>query len=922
MKIQILSFLTLFSLFIAGSCSDAIEFDSHDNLGPLSDEINFNVSTDWNETTNSRASADTDRILKDVIPLALENGKDSIYLHIFEESELKTTDSNTRGPFQKGLFSDMSVTGFKFNHSTGWDGTAAPDFMYNVKYQESDGYYKIPDGNEKYVWPNDNYDVRFYSVMPYGAGTLSSSSTKGEPTLTYSVPSSVISQNELFVGQSPIIHSDQQRRTPMKMEMERALASIRFEESDDLLEDMILSYIQISNVRYRGTYSFKSKTWDPNVYYTTEYSMYVDKKIPNGEGTPLTNAYQNIFLIPQSTLSNPINLSVSFTDSQASMDAFTLTTPLKMTFEAGKSYVLRISTSNVIVEDELIISAPDTLQLSTSNFSDLGELKIESRRLFKKKTDNTVLARMPLNYNLNYYEYNSATGEYDIPLDYEPSWLNLEENSSNDYWGDNYGDTNTGSTEYYLSYSTNASINYETQYNNKLKNAATKGSTAKPWNLANSTGGETNENTANCYIINSPGTYSIPLVFGNAIKNGSYNSDLHTNICNHNDPSQCKNPQVIHEYPITAIQWSESNYIKYNVDQPYIYNFKPSNMTIEEFLPSVDIRWQDKSNLITNVKFNADRTRIIFTVTKANIAQGNAYIVLKDAAEGDIWGWHIWVTPYQPGIEDKTVTDKNGKETIFMPYNLGWVDSSIRYPKQRVRLEVTQELSGKKADCILQCEELTRIKGSSVTWLQGYPFPCYSTRNIQDRDYWDDLITPGDTHDMRLCLLITFSMWNSSSGYIPYYYNLWDSGKTNGDISNWLKYEQTKNLYDPCPAGYQVSGLYAYTSFTNNELNANSLEYHNTNEKIDPGLTGAISYYCNPDKTGDVITFPTTDIVIDNRVVKQNKTLLLTPYASGEEYRTFTPCVNITNGCIKFNETDLSTGSKPVYLQIRPIREL
>ena len=165
-------------------------------------------------------------------------------------------------------------------------------------------------------------------------------------------------------------------------------------------------------------------------------------------------------------------------------------------------------------------------------------------------------------------------------------------------------------------------------------------------------------------------------------------------------------------------------------------------------------------------------------------------------------------------------------------------------------------------------------------------------------------------------------MWNSSSGYIPYYYNLWDSGKTNGDISNWIKYEQTKNLYDPCPAGYQVSGLYAYTSFTNNELNANSLEYHNTNEKIDPGLTGAISYYCNPDKTGDVITFPTTDIVIDNRVVKQNKTLLLTPYASGEEYRTFTPCVNITNGCIKFNETDLSTGSKPVYLQIRPIREL
>ena len=55
--------------------------------------------------------------------------------------------------------------------------------------------------------------------------------------------------------------------------------------------------------------------------------------------------------------------------------------------------------------------------------------------------------------------------------------------------------------------------------NDGLKNATALGTASAPYNLSNSTGAATVENTANSYLISAPGHYRIPLVYGNAIKN-------------------------------------------------------------------------------------------------------------------------------------------------------------------------------------------------------------------------------------------------------------------------------------------------------------------------------------------------------------------------------------------------------------------
>lgn len=44
-------------------------------------------------------------------------------------------------------------------------------------------------------------------------------------------------------------------------------------------------------------------------------------------------------------------------------------------------------------------------------------------------------------------------------------------------------------------------------------------------------GNSISQTTANCYVVSKPGIYKFPLVFGNALKNGSVNSLSYTMGC-------------------------------------------------------------------------------------------------------------------------------------------------------------------------------------------------------------------------------------------------------------------------------------------------------------------------------------------------------------------------------------------------------
>ena len=158
--------------------------------------------------------------------------------------------------------------------------------------------------------------------------------------------------------------------------------------------------------------------------------------------------------------------------------------------------------------------------------------------------------------------------------------------------------------------------------------------------------------TANCYLVHAAGNYKLPLVYGNAIKNGEVNtpafnpggettSTYCANFVNHNDDA------------ITG-PWITKN--GSGID---------AGMNISAV--SAELLWQDVSGLISAVSVGGDYLK--FTV--GTYAPGNALIAVKDGSGTILWSWHIWAT--EDDLSNTTVVATGSHNYTVAPVNLGWV---------------------------------------------------------------------------------------------------------------------------------------------------------------------------------------------------------------------------------------------------------
>ena len=128
--------------------------------------------------------------------------------------------------------------------------------------------------------------------------------------------------------------------------------------------------------------------------------------------------------------------------------------------------------------------------------------------------------------------------------------------------------------------------------------------------------------TANCYMVHAPGTYKLPLVYGNAIKNGQLNERAYNPgngylFYNHNDD------------PITA-PWITKGTGGTGINKGMGIN-----------AVSASVLWQDSQGLISSPAIS--NHYLTFTVPAETIAGGNAVIVIKDGSDNILWSWHIWI---------------------------------------------------------------------------------------------------------------------------------------------------------------------------------------------------------------------------------------------------------------------------------------
>ena len=369
---------------------------------------------------------------------------------------------------------------------------------------------------------------------------------------------------------------------------------------------------------------------------------------------------------------------------------------------------------------------------------------------------------------------------------------------------------------------------------------------------------KSSRSTANSYIVRGPGYYRIPVVYGNALKNGSNNNGAYWNTAgslkyfvNHADES------------ITTPWISDCNTV-IEIDGTGVY---------DTCVPS--ILWQDcPEDVITDISIpltaNANSEDYIdFRVTDA-IKPCNAVIQIKikdglPGAGAAIWSWHIWIVPDELGLTYTPVTNHDGRTVNMLTANVGQLPVFHRgYPAQDmyVRFKTADDAS-KAATTVLK---VTRPEYISSTSYQVSPH--------YQRGRKDPMMTadPFGTGDRSAGTYKGSGFSTQSKGTIGQsiqnpgkfftsgdnqwwsgttYRNLWDATLSSVVSDNA---SSVKTVYDPCPAGYKVSRGMDFTGFTKSG-GSSSLANSNIIGEWQSGF-----YFARYDGDTEGIFFPQTGI--------------------------------------------------------------
>jgi hypothetical protein len=371
-----------------------------------------------------------------------------------------------------------------------------------------------------------------------------------------------------------------------------------------------------------------------------------------------------------------------------------------------------------------------------------------------------------------------------------------------------------------INVSTQASV---TPLNNNLamRTPAPLGTPAAPWDLSTA-GGTSPRNTANCYIINGPGSYKLPLVYGNAIRDGADNTPAYKNTGGTLD--------------------NFINHAGNPISSPYVNEHATPADAI--------VVWMDSPGLITNPRLtgSGQYQSLAFEVARETIAQGNAVVAVRDASGVILWSWHIWAAHPDKAFDVSTPANnvfeiEGGSGVIYkvMKTNIGWVSNTGReHPARKVTVKLRQSGSGKTATFTVNqsagADDLTLGRSPYFQWGRKDPMPPAKTNNNNDeitlsgsRIWTNTNVVSGSIPNAIKNPNITYgggSRWHGES-----YHNLWSATMTLNASASAVADMTTnvKTIYDPSPAGFRVPVMDVFSGLTdtNFEFQAGLIDGYN-----------------------------------------------------------------------------------------------
>lgn len=639
-------------LVMPTACNDDLGYQ---NVGGQQIGFKLTAPDTWHEGMPINENAPTTHCTS---VRALSGGDTKLYLHtVVADNPAEEKATVTRGTPVKGTaafqerykrfsLSGICYTGEYPDEEAGAQNDWTTEYAYNLYYDTTTG--KAEKESDKLFWPT-NGQVRFFAFAPTvedfnGLGTdgtleLSEATEKGSPTLTYTVPVDVTKQVDLMTVCNPV----KAATTPeVELNFGHALTAVQIKCGNGMLAGKITK-VTIAGIYGKGKQVIGSKTWTPLDEHQAAYTISneitlspstdedIADKIHVPENTPIagTDTDNLTFMLLPQTLPEGATMTIIFTDDATKTER-TLTGSLAgQTWEAGKIVTYSVSPSSIHIS---------------------AKVEFNKKGITADNPTGDIIPYSGVWYDAAYTAKAEVTQEgvdtktIDIPADKVKFQYRLKDS---DPWADCTSDANGLLT-------IAAQPAYETM-NSGFDKTRENGSEDNPYSLPSEYGGE----TANCYLVDKAGYYSLPLVYGNGYLTL---------------PAEADNPDGFKYFP----------------------NHKDEKITSSSISGAEDavLCWQDAPDLIDPASVKVKGENLVFRIRKQTLTQGNALLAVRNASNEIIWSWHIWVTPYKTSFyKDFYTSSAEGNSYELAQYNLGWCDHHAHNESRTFSLQAVIDMS-------------------------------------------------------------------------------------------------------------------------------------------------------------------------------------------------------------------------------------
>ncbi len=694
-------------------------------------------------------------------------------------------DAATRSDFQNSIGAPFGAFACK-------NGSGKPDFFYNEKVN-ANGNMVSPK-----AWTSDEASLQFYAVYPFvessNPNVKLTQTVAGElPCIDFTTPTDIANQIDLMTASTQNINHTNTGggEHVVPLTFYHSLTAIRFGVGSNLSWAKTIKSVEFQGVYSKGRYDIKTKTW-------SNQSTAQNYKLDN-IGVSTSAAVNNVilkdgntFLMVPQTLPTGAKIVVTFSDNTS------VTAKIEgKKWKPGttKTYMITEKNSNW----NYIIQTTNPTA-AAYNATQTGYYGISSYRQAPDGTKRPVAWRV-----VKYQESTDGGVTWSAESDTKPAWLTgLTLTQGN---GSTAAQQGTATVQ-----KAHTTIDKLAPYNKVLHDATPKGSPTSYYDLSTHDykGNATARNTANSYLISAPGYYKIPLVYGNAIKNGSNNPSSYTSSA----------PPVIY-YGNDIILHHFKDHAGVDINNPWITQTNSGANAPD----GAKIVWTDQSGIVEasslGIEGSGANAFVHFHVPQDKIKNGNAVIAVTKGGTV-VWSWHLWfdhddVLDILPPITNfQGVNYKFTKQTLGFAYRK-WESTTYDKPRvARVKVEQTMTNGGVTQFGYI---DITQNPGSvkefhSTLYQFGRKDAFPGTNAIADGSFNKNAgnnmsITNGIQHPENFYTWGTSWTSNPPTGYS--YYNLWSMDNT---TTKYNDNAVVKTIYDPCPVGLKVPASNAFTGFT------------------------------------------------------------------------------------------------------------